>query len=70
MSYTHTHVWIIRIDDPGRTWYVGPLGSTSAERTADELEHRAHERGRERRCTIEALWSDDDCLEVGDYPGR
>ena len=80
MPYHHSNVYIVRVDDTddqgeARTWFVGPYGSTRADQTADQLESAARgaadreERGalRDRRCTVEALFSDDECLGVADY---
>lgn len=74
MTYQHSNVYIVRIvdtDDQGETttWYVGPYGSTRADQVADELESvaRAADVLRERRCLVEALYSNDDCLRVTEY---
>lgn len=74
MPYQHSNVYIVRvsdIDDRGdvRTWFVGPYGSTRADQTADWLESVAREAAelRDRRCQVEPLYSDDECLVVRDY---
>lgn len=80
MPYHHSNVYIVRVDDTNnqgeaRTWFVGPYGSTRADQTADQLESAAREAAdreepgalRDRRCTVKALFSDDECLRVTDY---
>lgn len=74
MPLSHSNVYIVRVVDTAkggedRTWFVGPYGSTRADQTADKLEHAARESGEllERRCLVEPLWSDDECLRVDDY---
>lgn len=80
MAYQHSNVYIVRVTDTDaqgetRSWVVGPYGSTRADQTADYLESVARapsEREepdalRDRRCVVEALFSDDDCLRVQDY---
>ena len=74
MPYQHSNVYIVRVvdtDDKGeaRTWFVGPYGSTRADQTADQLESAAQEGAvlRDRQCTVEPLYSDDECLRVADY---
>lgn len=69
MSYSHSNVYIVKIDDTTadgepNTWYVGPYGSTLADQTADHLESTAE---RPRTCTVLPLFSDDECLVIGDY---
>lgn len=79
MPYQHSNVYIVRVTDTDaqgetRTWFVGPYGSTRADQIADELEsvargatEREPDALRDRACVVEALFSDDDCLRVGDY---
>lgn len=80
MSYQHSNVYIIQVTDTdaqgvANTWFAGPYGSTRADQTADELEaaaERVIEQNapgalRDRKCTVEALFSDTECLRVDDY---
>lgn len=70
MPLSHSNVYIVRVVDTtreagDRTWFVGPYGSTRADQVADELEQAGEVL--ERRCVVEPLWSDDECLRVDDY---
>lgn len=80
MPYRHSNVYIVRVVDTdhkgeARTWFAGPYGSTRADQTADELESAAREVAlredpgarRDRRCDVEPLFSDEECLRVADY---
>lgn len=73
MAYQHSNVYVVRVVDTDlegetRTWLVGPYGSARADEIADELAARGQSDGlRERRCHVEALFSDEDCLRVHDY---
>lgn len=73
MSYQHSNVYIVRVVDTDQegtnTWFVGPYGSTRADHVADELESVARDSAtlRDRKCVVEALYSDDECLVVADY---
>ena len=69
MSYSHSTVYIVKIDDTTAedvpyTWYVGPYGYTRADQTAHHLESVAE---RPRICTVLPLFSDDECFVVGGY---
>ncbi|GAB3583173.1 hypothetical protein [Calidifontibacter terrae] len=77
MTYSHSNVYIVRVTDTlsdGETneWFAGPYGSTRADQTADHLEavSRDDEGFTDRRCVVEALFSDDECLRVDDYVRR
>lgn len=75
MSYSHSNVYIVRVvdtdenDGEPHTWFVGPYGATRADQTAAYLERVARESTelRVRQCYVEALFSDEECLRVGDY---
>jgi len=74
MPFSHSNVYIVRVvdttkDAEDRTWFVGPYGSTRADQIANDLEHVGRESTKllDRRCVVEPLWSDDDCLRVDDY---
>lgn len=74
MSFEHSNVYIVRVVDvdaagEANTWFAGPYGSTRADQIRDELQRAAEEARqlRSRECHIEALFSNDDCLRVGDY---
>lgn len=74
MAYQHSSVYVVRVVDTDaqgktRAWVVGPYGSTRADQIADELEALGGQSDdlRERRCHVEALFSDEDCLRVHDY---
>lgn len=74
MPYHHSNVYIVRVDDTddqgeARTWFVGPYGSTRADQTANQLSRPPGRPRcwRDRQCTVEALYSDDECLRVADY---
>ena len=74
MSYQHSSVHIVKIVDVGKdgdtnTWYVGPYGHTRSGQVAHDLqaEVRDYPRLESRQCTVEPLFSDDECLRVADY---
>jgi hypothetical protein len=64
MTYEHSSVYVVRVVDADETWTVGPYGSTRAVQVADRL--LAVATGT-RECHVEPLFSDDECLYVGDY---
>ena len=74
--YHHSTVHIVRIDDvvdgQPRTWFVGPHAQTRAGQTARELEAIAEDSDAitSRKCTVEELFSDDNCLTVVSETGR
>ena len=74
--YHHSIVHIVRIDDvvdgQPRTWFVGPYGLTAADQTARELESIADagDAISSRTCTVEELFSNDECLNVVNETGR
>jgi hypothetical protein len=74
MSYQHSSVYIVKIvdvmkDGDTNTWYVGPYGNTRADQVASSLETDARDYDvyESRDCTVEPLFSDDECLRVADY---
>lgn len=74
MAFHHASVYVVRVDDTadaaGRdVWLAGPYGATRAAQVAAELQAAAPEVPglRSRQCTVEPLFSRDDCLHVGGY---
>lgn len=73
-GFEHGVVYLVRIEDTGTdgratVWFAGPYGDTRAGLVASELQIDAEEAPNllTRRCTVEALYSREDCLLVGGY---
>jgi hypothetical protein len=63
MTYEHSRYFVVRVVDADETWIVGPYGSTRALHVAERLESVA---SGPRVCHVEPLFSDEECLPVGD----
>ena len=70
MSFEQSNVYVVRVTPPADStrdeFVVGPYGSTRADQVADRLEKAVPG----RQCTVLPLFSDDECLHVGDYSER